>query len=330
MKTTTQPKAQNIIKKQNASKLCRPRRPLNAYNMFFAIERNNIIRKQQEGDFIADERVSSSSGIERAHVGFANLARIVSERWKLIEPNLKDALQEKARLDRIRYQREMKEWKLLQKMNQEFDSMKTQAKLDIERMKQKNNLFDPTIPWIRQVSDDKIFSTDCHSPVASKKEAIAFFRETSYLPYVQPQDRGALCKKEAFEIVNGANALSFVHHKGRDSAAAPELYCVPCCSSSALYDTEVTANDLRGTFNAGVKTTSFGYNRSPPRTDVFIPFSSDPFCLAWSPGPACVPPAAISAEIMKTSPLWNDQCHNCDVSLPQGVGRSIYGLDGFH
>jgi hypothetical protein len=277
--------------------------------------------------------VSSSSGIERAHVGFANLARIVSERWKSIDSNLKEALQEKARLDKIRYQREIKEWKLLQKMNQEFDNMKTQAKLDIERMKQKNNVFDRTIPWIRQVSDDKISSTTCNSPVASMKEAIDFFRETSSVPYVQPQDRGALCKKEAFELVNGANAFSFVHHQDREATLAPELYCVPCSSSSAPYDTKVTANDLRGTFNPEMKMTSLGYSRSPPRSDVFFSLSSAPFRLAWSPDPSCFPPAAISmitAEMTRTSPIWNDQCHNCDVSLPQGVRRSIYGFDDFH
>ncbi|KAL3784899.1 hypothetical protein HJC23_012502 [Cyclotella cryptica] len=329
MKTTTLPKAQNNPRKQKTSKGCRPRRPLNAYNMFFAIERNNIIRKQQ-GHLIPDARVSSSSGIERAHVGFANLARIVSERWKTIEPNLKEALQEKARLDKIRYQREMKEWKLLQKMNQEFHIMTMQAKLDVERMKQMNNVFDRTM--IRKVSDNKFSSIDCDSPIASRKEAIDFFRETSSLTYVQSQDRGALCDREAFDLVNGAGAFSFVQRQDHEATLAPELFCVPC-SSSAPHDAKTTDNDTRGSYTSELNVTSFDCNPCSSSSDVFSIPSIDPFRSAWPPGPADIPLASISmntVEMMRPSPRWNDQCHKCDSSSPPGVGRSIYSLDDFH
>ena len=60
-------------------------------------------------------------------MGFANLACIVSEQWKTVDPNLKQQLEAEACLDKIRYHREMKVWNLAQKMNKVLKVMKTQA-----------------------------------------------------------------------------------------------------------------------------------------------------------------------------------------------------------
>ena len=70
----------------------KPKRSLNVYNLFFAIERQKIQNEQ-------------------ANVGFANLARTVSERWKTIDPVYKQQLEEQARLDRIRFENEMEVWR---------------------------------------------------------------------------------------------------------------------------------------------------------------------------------------------------------------------------
>jgi hypothetical protein len=79
-------------KKQRAND-GRPRRALNLYNIFFSMERKKIL--QQE-----------------AKPGFGGLAREVSDRWEKISPARKAELEELVRLDKIRFDNEMAEWKL--------------------------------------------------------------------------------------------------------------------------------------------------------------------------------------------------------------------------
>jgi hypothetical protein len=56
-------------------------------------------------------------------VGFANLANIVSTRWHKIDPVYKQQLEEEARLDKIRYRREVRDWeaKLHEQAKEEAD-----------------------------------------------------------------------------------------------------------------------------------------------------------------------------------------------------------------
>ena len=74
-------------------------RALNIYNIFFSIERQKILE-------------------QRAHVGFKGLACIVSERWKNIDPAYLKELEEKVRLDRIRFNDEMCEWRKKKSMEE--------------------------------------------------------------------------------------------------------------------------------------------------------------------------------------------------------------------
>jgi hypothetical protein len=82
-------------------------RPLHSYNIFFAIERKKIVEQQKkDGVPLATRRCKES----QAHVGFANLACIISERWKNIDTAYLRELEEKAQLDKIRHKNEMHEW----------------------------------------------------------------------------------------------------------------------------------------------------------------------------------------------------------------------------
>ncbi|KAL3779103.1 hypothetical protein HJC23_011806 [Cyclotella cryptica] len=100
----------------------RPRRPLTSYNIFFANERKKIVCEQHQGrergsndhaDGQAGLRLTvGTSGRGRAHIGFAGLAQHVSQKWKTVCKSYKMELEELARLDKIRYDKEMKDWRL--------------------------------------------------------------------------------------------------------------------------------------------------------------------------------------------------------------------------
>lgn len=79
-----------------------PKRPLSAYNLFFAEERKRLLHEPNEE--------KSCSGSESSKMGFANLARTVAAKWKLITPQDKVKFQKAAEVERLRYKREMTDW----------------------------------------------------------------------------------------------------------------------------------------------------------------------------------------------------------------------------
>ena len=78
-----------------------PRRPLSSYNMFKKILNEQQLKARDKND-------------NRAHVGFANLANIVAQQWKNVDPKFKAELEVKAHQDRIRYKNEMRDWEMKQ------------------------------------------------------------------------------------------------------------------------------------------------------------------------------------------------------------------------
>jgi hypothetical protein len=76
---------------------------LYADNLFFRDERKKIILEQ--------ERQAEADGV-RASVGFANLANIVSTRWKNISPAHKEELEQQAKLEKERYMEAVAAWEL--------------------------------------------------------------------------------------------------------------------------------------------------------------------------------------------------------------------------
>lgn len=83
-----------------------PKRPLSAYNLFFAEERRRLLYHTKEDDSSARE----SNGRRKRKIGFAGLARAVAAKWKSLDPGIKEELQRKSELDRLRYKKEVQEW----------------------------------------------------------------------------------------------------------------------------------------------------------------------------------------------------------------------------
>lgn len=82
-----------------------PKRPLSAYNIFFADERQRLLRSGDLGNANT--------------VGFAGLARTVASRWKNVDAETKKKYQTKSEEERQRYLREVKHWETLMASSQQ-------------------------------------------------------------------------------------------------------------------------------------------------------------------------------------------------------------------
>jgi hypothetical protein len=89
-----------------------PKRPLSAYNLFFAHERKEIIKVGSLETVATDGEVAG--GIGKKKMGFAGLARSVAAKWKTIDPVKRKQYEVIAGKEQERYKMEMKEWKRAQ------------------------------------------------------------------------------------------------------------------------------------------------------------------------------------------------------------------------
>ena len=80
-----------------------PKRPLSAYNLFFAEERQKLLKKQSPCN---KEGKSSQKG----KIGFANLARTVAARWKTLSETEKEPFVQRAVEDQERYKTAVAKW----------------------------------------------------------------------------------------------------------------------------------------------------------------------------------------------------------------------------
>ena len=101
---------------QSRSRAEKPKRPLTAYNIFFQNQRQKIL----------DEIPLPLNQPRRSHgkIGFTELARMVSKRWKVADENTVAKYTALAAEDKKRYLREMKEWKEGEADNEEKQPQK--------------------------------------------------------------------------------------------------------------------------------------------------------------------------------------------------------------
>jgi len=85
----------------------KPKRSLSSYNLFFQRERNNLLKALP---------IPSGKKPRKSHgkIGFADMARTIAAKWKQITPENKKEFDELAKLDGLRYKKEMTVWKKIQ------------------------------------------------------------------------------------------------------------------------------------------------------------------------------------------------------------------------
>jgi hypothetical protein len=91
-----------------------PKRPLSAYNIFFRKERQVLLGEDLALEFEITDQTRRKHRKTHGKIGFAEMAKLVGQRWKKLDTTTKQGFEEQANGEKERYVEHLEVWKKAQ------------------------------------------------------------------------------------------------------------------------------------------------------------------------------------------------------------------------
>jgi hypothetical protein len=91
-----------------------PKRPLSAYNIFFRKERQVLLGEDLASAHVITDQSRRKHRKTHGKIGFAEMAKLVGQRWKKLDTTTKQGFEEQANREKVRYFEHLEVWKKAQ------------------------------------------------------------------------------------------------------------------------------------------------------------------------------------------------------------------------
>jgi hypothetical protein len=135
-----------------------PKRPLSAYNLFFKKQRKEMIYAREALSNSNPPTTKKKSKKKTVGIGFANLAKVIADKWQTMENKEKNPYVEQAAKEKARYKEEIQVWRAKQKDMKKFEGLAALSTMTSRKRHGPSNAvslqFNESINYDRNILDD--------------------------------------------------------------------------------------------------------------------------------------------------------------------------------